>query len=309
MLDAHRPHVLVLANGDDSQVAPLTRALYGIEVPKQLAVIAGARSLLQAAVERALGLTTPERILVILSAPHEGVAREQLAAHPGLELVVQPRNLDRGPALALGLLRVLARSSSARVVVLPADHYVADAAPLHDALRHVARGAIAQRIALIGVPPSGPELEYGWLVPGRRIARSEACEVRHFLDRPTAEEATRLREASGLWNTSIEAGPVAALWWLLSRRLPFHAAALERYAVAIGTPTEAVALRDAYRLMPRAGFSHDVRAHADALAVMAVAGTGWSDWGSPARVFASLAGTADHAALVDRIRGEAVVTN
>lgn len=307
MLDA--PHVLVLAGGDDTHVAPLTRALFGIEVPKQLAVIAGGRSLLQATVERALGLTTPERILVILSAPYEHLARAQLAVHPGLELVVQPRDLDSGPALALGLLRVLARSSTARVVVLPADHYVADPTPLHDALRQAARGAIAERIALIGVPPSGPEPAYGWLVPGRRIGRSVACEVSRFRDRPTAAEAVELWQARGLWDTSIEAGPAAALWWLVTRRLPFHAAALERYAVAIGTPGEAVTLRDAYRMMPPARFHHDVRAHADALAVMPVAGTGWSDWGSPARVFASLAGTAEHAALVERLRGDAAVTN
>ncbi|MBL0219510.1 MAG: hypothetical protein IPQ07_37285 [Myxococcales bacterium] len=42
--------------------------------------------------------------------------------------------------------------------------------------------------------------------------------------------------------------------------------------------------------MTSANFSRDVLAHAPALAVVPVTGSGWSDWGSPARVFASLEG-------------------
>ncbi len=56
--------------------------------------------------------------------------------------------------------------------------------------------------------------------------------------------------------------------------------------------------------MAPANFSRDLLAHTDRLAVIPVAGTGWTDWGSPARVFATLAGTASHDWLVARIRGD-----
>jgi hypothetical protein len=59
--------------------------------------------------------------------------------------------------------------------------------------------------------------------------------------------------------------------------------------------------------MQAGNFSRDVLSHAGELAVLPVTGSGWSDWGSPQRVFASLAGTAGHAHLVARIGGAAAV--
>jgi hypothetical protein len=54
--------------------------------------------------------------------------------------------------------------------------------------------------------------------------------------------------------------------------------------------------------MTAANFSSDVLARAPGLAVDAVEGSGWSDWGSPRRVFEALAGTPDHDRLLARIR-------
>jgi len=245
MPDAHRPYAIVLA-GD-----------------------AASQPLLPATIERARGLTTPDRILVILSAPQADPARARLA--PDVEVIVQPRHLGTGPALVLPIVRVHARDPAARVVVLPADPLVANLPPLAPALHAASHGAVASRIVVIGVPATGPEPDHAWLVPGERIARTAASEVQRFRDRPGAGEASMLWASGGLWNTRIETGPVAAFWRLVSRRLPFHACALERYAAAIGTSRETAALNDAYRMMPPASFSHDVLAHASTLAVIEVA--------------------------------------
>ena len=55
--------------------------------------------------------------------------------------------------------------------------------------------------------------------------------------------------------------------------------------------------------MTPANFSRGILEHAGSLAVLPVEDSGWSDWGSPARVFASLAGTDEHDRLVHRIGG------
>lgn len=307
MTESH-PFVVILAGGEGRRLAPLTRALYGDDVPKQFAVIAGERSLLQTTIERAMALTTLDRISVVIAAHHERLARTQLAPYPGVELAIQPANLDTAPGMLLPLVRILARTWSARVVFLPSDHYVADPAPIARALAEVDRGHAHGRLALVGVAPTGPEIEYGWIVRGARIAKTEAFGVRRFHEKPSHQVAEQLWRTGGLWNTFISTGPVDVFWELARRHLPAHATALERYAVAIGGLGEAAALEAAYRSMPAANFSRDVLAHAaEALAVLPVAGTGWSDWGSPARVFASLAGTENHDRLVGRIRGDVVV--
>ncbi len=189
-MSARRPHVVVLAGGEGTRLASLTRALYGVDLPKQFAVLDGDRSLLQATIDRALALTTAERISVVVSAHHEATARAQLARTPGVELVVQPRNLDTAPGLLLPLVRILVRAPHAHVVFLPSDHYVRDAEPLLEALRDSAEPGLAGRITLIGVAPTEPEIEYGWIERGSRLARTGAFAVRGFHEKPAASSRT-----------------------------------------------------------------------------------------------------------------------
>lgn len=298
------PYVIILAGGEGQRLAPLTRALYGTDLPKQFAVLAGERSLMQTTIERAATLTTLDRISVVVTAHHEQIARAQLAPYPGVELVVQPRNLDTGPGLLLPLVRILARTGSARVVFLPSDHHVANPAPIADALSGTTSDGLDRRISLLGVTPSGPEVEYGWIVRGARVAKTSGFTVRRFHEKPTPAVAEELWRSGGLWNTFISAGPAHLFWKLAQRHLPEHTDRLERYAASIDGLDEAAALHAAYDGMPQANFSRAVLSHADALAVVPVTGSGWCDWGSPQRVFASLAGTDSHARLVARIGGQ-----
>lgn len=299
-----QPFVVVLAGGEGTRLAPLTRALYGHDLPKQFAVLAGDRSLLQQTIERALLLTSAERVLVVVTAHREAIARDQIAPYPGVQLVVQPRNLDTGPGLLLPLARLLAHGAATRVVFLPSDHFVADDGPLAAAVRASEQGKVNERVALVGVAPTGPEVEYGWIVRGRRVGRSRAFTVARFAEKPDAQVAEELWRGGALWNTFISAAPVRVLWDLARQYLPHHTLAFEQYAAAIGTTHEQAALENAYAAMPTANFSRDVLSHAKNLAVVPVAGSGWSDWGSPKRVFASLHGTPNHERLVARIRGD-----
>lgn len=292
-----RPYVVVLAGGEGTRLGRLTRALYGSELPKQFAVLAGQRSLLQQTIDRALLLTTEDRISVVVSAHHEARARCQLAAHPTIDLIVQPRNLDTGPGMLLPLVRILERDLLARVIFLPSDHYIPNTAPLVAALR----GNTLRQIALVGVAPTGPEVEYGWIVRGQRIGHTGAFEVRRFEEKPAHAVAAEVWQQGGLWNTFITTAPVAEYWTLARRHLPVHAAGLERYASSIGHRNESRELAAIYEHMTTANFSRDILAHAMPLAVIPVANTGWSDWGSPERVIASLAGTPDHDALLARM--------
>jgi mannose-1-phosphate guanylyltransferase len=297
-------YVVILAGGEGNRLASLTRALYGLDLPKQFAVLSGDRSLLQTTIERAALLTSFDRISVVVTSRHEPIARKQISPYPGVDLVVQPNNLDTAAGILLPLVRILSRTWSARVVFLPSDHYISDPEPIAAALRSTTALALRERVAMIGVTPTGPEIEYGWIVRGKRVGDADAYEVQRFQEKPQQAVAEALWRNGGLWNTFIQTGPVDMFWELARRFLPIHAEMLERYAVAIGGFEEDRALEAAYEAMPAASFSRDVLARAEHLAVLPVAGSGWSDWGSPRRVFASLAGTPCHERLVDRIRGD-----
>ena len=304
---------IILAGGEGKRLSSLTRALYGRDVPKQFAVLAGERSLLQETIERAGRMTELARTVVVVSRPHEVLAREQLAPYPGVHLLVQPHGLDTGPGLLFPISYVRARAPEARVVVLPADHHVPNVEPMRRAVeRAAAHREARRRVTLVGVEADRPETEYGWILPGARVAgraREAVWNVRSFVEKPTEDVARQLRARGAVWNTFIATGPVAAFWDLARPRLPRHVLGFEQWAARAHAPRSDERLDALYVRLPAANWSVDVLAATSAarLALVAMAGTGWSDWGSPKRVFESLRGSSEHEHLMSRITEGAVV--
>jgi mannose-1-phosphate guanylyltransferase len=291
---------IVLAGGQGTRLTSLTRALYGTDLPKQFAVLAGTRSLLQATVDRILPMVPAERIVVVVSRGQEAVAREQLREWSDIDLVVQPRNLDTGPGLILPLARMRARDRAARVTVLPADHYVSrPEAVLHAIqLGEVAAKLDPDGVSLLGAEPDAPDTEYGWILAGRRMGELGLRKVMRFVEKPVQAAADELLRLGALWNTFVMVGAVEALWGLARAHLPRHAAHMEAC-------TRASDLEHAYATLPAANFSRAVLERAERLAVIPLRGAGWSDWGTPRRVFESLVGTTDHDRLLSRISASA----
>ncbi len=315
MTESKRLWAVVLAAGQGTRLSSLTRALYGHDLPKQFAVLAGERSMLQTTLDRLAPLAPPSRTVVVVARDQVAFARAQLAAYPGVELIVQPRSLDTGPGVLLPLAHVLGRDPGARVIVAPADHHVPNPRPMLSALASAtADPAVRDRLALVGVVPDDAEPDYGWVVRGGRLSSrgragraGGAWRVAEFREKPDRDVAAALRARGALWNTFLFTAPGWVLWELAHRHLPAQATALERYRRAVelrgvrDVPDTTSVLLQAYSEMAPANFSRDVLERADDLAVMPVVDTGWCDWGAPQRVFASLRGSADYTALLDRL--------
>jgi mannose-1-phosphate guanylyltransferase len=288
---------IILAAGDGKRLAPLTRALYGWELPKHFASIDRGRSLLQETLDRVAPLVPPERTVVVVGQTHEGLARLQLSEYEGAEIVVQPKNLDTGPGILLPLTHVLARDPEANVVVLPSDHYIANPRPFLAAVSTAVESSrqTGDAVTLLGVVPDRAETEYGWIVPGRFVNRGTdggPRVVRRFVEKPQPHEARRLLRDGALWNTFVSTGLAASYWELSKSLLPEQASLFERYSREINRPGREGLLRSVYAAMEPANFSRGVLERAENLAVLPVSGTGWSDWGNPQRIFQSLEGTA-----------------
>lgn len=296
---------IVLAGGEGKRLQSLTRALYGTALPKQFAVLSGELSLLQATVERAVCLVPLRRVLVIVCAAHEQLASQQLEGYRGVELVVQPRNLDTAPGILLPLSRILSRDPSARVVILPSDHHLAAPAPFVGAIKLAADTSRCESdgLTLLGAVPESAETDYGWIVPGPafRGSRRGVRRVERFVEKPREALAQRLLETGGLWNTFVSTGAAAAYWTLASRHLPDFTAELDSHARIENARDAARALEVIYSRTAPVNFSRAILERARSLRVVPVAGSGWSDWGSPQRVLRSLKGSSGLSTLLARI--------
>lgn len=284
---------VVLAGGEGRRLASLTKALYGARVPKQFAALGGRLSLLQETLERVGALFARERTLVVVTGSHEAIARSQVEEYRGIEVVAQPRNLDTGPGVLFPLSRILARDPRARIAFFPSDHFVPRPRPFLEAVSAALHSSPPERITLLGAVPDAPETEYGWIVPGGPVDSVPApapLVVKAFVEKPPLALAESLLRQGALWNMFVFAADARTLWEHAEVCLPEHARRFAALAERIGDPGETALLAAEYDRMEPANFSRRFLERVDGLCVLPVAGSGWSDWGSPARVLRSLEG-------------------
>jgi mannose-1-phosphate guanylyltransferase len=289
------PWAVVLAAGEGSRMAPLTRALYGHDVPKQFAALDGDRTLLQRTMDRIGPVTPPERTVVVVSDSCEQLARAQLQGYPGVEIVPQPLNLGTGNGILLPLAHVLARDPQAEVAVYPSDHHIRRPEPFREAVERAVR--ISRRcdsgVALLGAAAERPAVDLGWIVRGNPLGGrlDRAWHVQRFVEKPPEALAMLLLGTGGLWNTMVVTGRARTLWELARRHLPEQTRAFDSYLLQVGHANLRHSRELLYRLLLPADFSREVLQLARGLAVVPLIDSGWFDCGTPERLLEWLRGT------------------
>jgi mannose-1-phosphate guanylyltransferase len=115
-------YALILAGGSGERFWPLSRRAR----PKQLLRLVSEKTLLEETVARLDGLVSRERILILTNTEQEGAVRKLLTDFPEQNIIAEPAKRDTAAAVALGTGWVAARNHSAIMVVLPADHIIAN---------------------------------------------------------------------------------------------------------------------------------------------------------------------------------------
>jgi mannose-1-phosphate guanylyltransferase len=298
---------IVLAAGEGSRMAPLTRALYGHDLPKQFAALDGDRTLLQQTMDRIAPVAPPERTVVVVADAYQDLARQQLADYPGVEIVTQPLNVGTGPGILLPLAHVLARDPDADVAIFPSDHHVRRPEPFVEAVeraRRIARGA-ESGLALLGAAAERAAIDLGWIVRGPRIGSQldRAWQVHRFIEKPPESLAMLLLGAGSLWNTMVLVSKAQALWGLAERHIPRQVQDFASYVEVCRAGAGVRAAREAlYRGLLPADFSREVLQHAHGLAVVPVIDSGWFDCGTPERLFEWLKASPEMAGMLARIQ-------
>ncbi len=114
--------VIVMAGGKGERFWPVSRAT----MPKQLITLLGERSLLQQAVDRVLPLVPMANILIITNELQAPEVRRQLPRLPKDNVIAEPVGRDTCAAVTLGAALVGARSTTAVMAMLPADHVISE---------------------------------------------------------------------------------------------------------------------------------------------------------------------------------------
>ena len=281
-------YVVILAGGGGTRLWPLSRP----DRPKPFLPLVGAETLLQRTVRRILPLVDETDIFVVADRRYGQLIGDQVS---DVGLIVEPTGRNTAAAIALAAA-VIQRPDDEVMVVLPADHWIADEdgfrAVLQVAVERLATGAfeIEQPLVTLGVRPTFPSTDYGYLRPDTmRGAKVEGIRVNPLLGFEEKPNEARARELVNLPGVAWNAGMFA--WQRGAIR-----AALEKYTPLSMLIDQAVgsdlALANAYERITPISIDRAVMesAAADHQVVMGAMDVGWSDLGSWTAVLAAIAG-------------------
>src|SRR6185295_14082025 len=202
-------YVIIMAGGRGERFWPLSRE----KTPKQLITLLGDRSFLQQAVDRVLPLVPLKNILVITNELQAPEVRKQLPKLPSANVIAEPVGRDTCAAVTLGAAVVGARSTTAVMAVLPADHVIPEEKKfqqvLGDAFDLATRG---QAIVTIGIKPTEPATGYGYIHAGNELPPPQGVKrykttfykAERFVEKPNYERALEyLSSGQYRWNAGM----------------------------------------------------------------------------------------------------------
>jgi len=301
-------YAVILAGGGGTRLWPLSRP----DRPKPFLPLLGERTLLRATFERLVpGLLAASDVTVVTDRRYAALVLEELPELDRAQVLGEPTGRNTAAAIAYAAAAI-DRPPEDVMLVLPADHLVADEGSFRALLREaaaVAAGAAPgsghASLVTLGIQPTGPETGYGYIVaagprpaapgvprvpgssgaPGAspgRLATSGAVDVERFVEKPSAEAAAALLAgpAPVAWNAGIFAWRRDSIRAALATHAPDILGAVEAGVHAsVGDPG---ALDAAYATLRATSIDYAVMEPASRVGNVAMlrADVGWSDLGS-----------------------------
>jgi mannose-1-phosphate guanylyltransferase len=278
--------VVIMAGGRGERFWPLSRE----NTPKQLLKLLGEKSFLQEAVDRVLPLVPAANVLIITNQAQAAQVRKQLPRLPKENIVCEPIGRDTTAAVTLGAALVGARSTTAVMAVLPADHVIPEQKKfqqvLSDAFDLASRG---RAIITIGITPHEPATGYGYIRVGETLPppagvkgyKTAFHRAEQFVEKPDFDRALEyVNSGRYRWNAGMFIWSFVTITEALQKHQPAMYDACHRWFDVAGKPGAlARTLAREYPELKKISIDYAVMEHAQNV-VVADGAFQWDDLGS-----------------------------
>lgn len=268
---------VIMAGGAGTRLWPLSRLRY----PKQFCALTGERTMLQETVQRLDGLDCAPPLLVV-NEEHRFLAAEQLrlAGREDETILLEPVGRNTAPAIALAALRARANGDDPLLLVLSADHLIADVAAFHEGVRRAVELAGQDMLVTFGVAPTAPETGYGYIRAGRSLGPAGFA-VKRFVEKPDLATAESYVDSGDyFWNSGMFLFRAGLFLDELERHNPAILEACRKAAAANAPDMQFVRVdADAFAACPAVSVDYAVMEKTER-AAMVTLDAGWSDVGS-----------------------------
>ena len=189
---------VIMAGGTGTRLWPLSREQF----PKQFIALTDPSSLLQVTARRAKALNGAAAPLAICGEDQRFLVGEQLrGCGVPAEVLIEPAGRNTAPAAACAALQAQRRhGEQALVLLMAADHVIADEAAFVRAVDTAVPVARSGRIVVFGIRPTRPETGYGYLQVGADRGDG-AFALTRFVEKPDRATAEAfLADGGYCWN-------------------------------------------------------------------------------------------------------------
>ena len=206
---------VILCGGAGARLWPVSRELH----PKPFIRLADRQSLLQKAFLRGAKLLGVTEILTVtnreLFFKIEDEFREVNAAGISTSFILEPFGRNTAAAIAAAALQIVqTNGKDAIMLVLAADHLIADQHAFQQAVIKAAELAATGKLVTFGIQPDSPETGYGYI-------ESDGNAVLDFVEKPSLEKAQEYLAAGNFfWNSGIFCFSVGALLQQMEQHCP-----------------------------------------------------------------------------------------
>ncbi|WP_454716911.1 mannose-1-phosphate guanylyltransferase/mannose-6-phosphate isomerase [Caulobacter segnis] len=189
---------VILCGGSGTRLWPASRS----DQPKQFLKLVGERSSFQETVLRVKDIPGVAEIVIVTGeAMVDYVAQQTAEIETWVTILVEPEARDSAPAVAAAAAYVERQDPDGVVLMLAADHHIAEPEIFGQAAVTAAKAAESDLIVTFGVQPTAPATGFGYIRPGDALLDGSVNAVAAFVEKPDQETAERYLLEGYLWNS------------------------------------------------------------------------------------------------------------
>ena len=298
---------VILSGGSGTRLWPKSRKQY----PKQFLNLVSDRSLFQDTVSRLAEIQSATFPLIVANDDHRFLVKEQLdnAGFNSSGIILEPIGRNTAPAIAVAALHALAAMSEPDLdpvlLVLPADHLIADVEQFSLDIQAGAKLADNKNMITFGIAPSRPDTGFGYIKKGEMIEQG-AYKVVAFKEKPDLQTAKSYFETKEfLWNSGIFMFRASTYIRQLKQFVPEICAACEKAYAHASDDLDFIRLdAELFKASPATSIDYAIMERT-ADAIVMEANFDWSDVGS----WSAIKDISSHDEDNNVIRGNAVSLN
>ncbi len=272
-------YAVILAGGVGERFWPASTP----EMPKQLLPLISDKSMLRETADRLSGVVAADHQYILTNASLLDAVAAECPEVPTAGLIGEPEGKNTAPAIGLAAGLVAANDRDGVLLVLPADHAVANVAAFRVSVDTAFQIADENDVlVLFGVVPDRPEVGYGYVERGPTLGpgAAEGFEVAAFCEKPDAKTAHEFCEGGRhYWNSGLFCGQARTFLAEYKKHLPLMHRAIE-VAVRDWADDPAGACERYYATVESTSVDYGIMQKTDRAVVLPAADWGWDDVGS-----------------------------